>query len=401
MTFSARPIVLVLASTYPRWKDDHEPGFVHELAKRLVDRFRVIVLCPHAIGALPREILDGVEIVRYRYAPERWETLANNGGIVTNLRMSRWKCLLIPGFVLAQAWHAWRLLRKENIEVIHAHWLIPQGLIAAVLRSLPGARVPFVATAHGSDLQALHGRVMDALRRFVARKASRITVVSSMLRNALEGMGVFPAKVLVLPMGVDLDGRFAPDGGSRRSTNEILFVGRLVEKKGVDRLLDAMPEVMRRVSDARLVVAGHGPMLTALKEQSERLGVSGAVDFLGAVAQQELPALYRKAALFVAPFSKEEGLGLVLVEAIGCGCPVLVGDAPAVVDILGEAWAKHTVDPADAEALSARIITVLLAPELAREQVDWLRERISTRFGWEGVADAYADVLGECVANGT
>ncbi|WP_343227559.1 glycosyltransferase family 4 protein [Rhodanobacter sp. 7MK24] len=371
---------------------------MHELARRLVDRFRVIVLCPHAIGALPHEILDGVEVVRYRYAPESWETLVNDGGIVNNLRLNRWKYLLVPGFVLAQVWHAWRILCKENIEAIHAHWLIPQGLIAALLQCLPGARVPFVATAHGSDLQALHGLAMDALRRFVARKASRITVVSNMLRDALGSTDVSPSKIRVLPMGVDLDGRFVPDGNSRRSANEILFVGRLVDKKGVDRLLDAMPEVLRRVPGAKLVVAGHGPMFTALKEQSERLGVSGRVDFLGAIAQRELPALYRRAALFVAPFDKGEGLGLVLVEAIGCGCPVLAGDAPAAVDIFGEAWAEHVVDPRDAGALSARIVAALESPKIACERAERLRGRVSARFGWDGVAEAYGAILKECVA---
>src|SRR5690606_6282774 len=91
------PTLLVLTSTYPRWAGDPEPGFVHELAKRLTDRFRVIVLGPHAPGAKTAEVLDGVEVIRYRYAPERMETLVNDGGIITNLRRSRWKYLLVPG----------------------------------------------------------------------------------------------------------------------------------------------------------------------------------------------------------------------------------------------------------------------------------------------------------------
>ena len=76
-----RPRLLVLTSTYPRWAGDPEPGFVHELSRRLTDKFQVTVLCPHACGALPKEQLDGVKVIRYRYAPERWERLVNNGGI--------------------------------------------------------------------------------------------------------------------------------------------------------------------------------------------------------------------------------------------------------------------------------------------------------------------------------
>src|SRR5689334_22160597 len=99
----ALPRLLVLATTYPRWPGDPEPGFVHELSKRLADRFRVVALVPHAPGAKRRECMDGVEVVRYRYAPQRMETLVNDGGIVANLRRAKWKLLLVPGFVLAQA----------------------------------------------------------------------------------------------------------------------------------------------------------------------------------------------------------------------------------------------------------------------------------------------------------
>src|SRR5690606_19363195 len=125
-----RPTLLVLASTYPRWEGDPEPGFVHELAKRLVEHFHVVVVGPHAPGALTQEVIDGVEIHRYRYAPVGLQTLVNNGGIVTNLRRSRWKLSLVPGFLLAQLWCAWRLVNTRKVDLIHAHWLIPQGLLA-------------------------------------------------------------------------------------------------------------------------------------------------------------------------------------------------------------------------------------------------------------------------------
>ena len=116
-----RPRLLVLASTYPRWAGDSEPGFVHELSRRLADRFEVAVSCPHAPGALPQESMDGVEVHRYRYAPARWESLAYEGGIVTNLRRHPWKWLLLPGFFLAQAWSAWRLVARFRPHVVHAH----------------------------------------------------------------------------------------------------------------------------------------------------------------------------------------------------------------------------------------------------------------------------------------
>ena len=162
-----KPCLLVLASTYPRWEGDPEPGFVHELSKRLTRKFRVIVLGPHAPGAKTREVLDGVEVVRYRYAPTPLETLVNGGGIMANIRLRPWKLLLVPAFMACQLAAAWRICRREQVDLIHAHWIIPQGLVAAVLQSLPGRNVPFVVTAHGSDVHALKGRTMSAMRKLI------------------------------------------------------------------------------------------------------------------------------------------------------------------------------------------------------------------------------------------
>ncbi|CAN7461323.1 glycosyltransferase [Pseudoxanthomonas sp. LjRoot143] len=391
--------VLVLASTYPRWVGDPEPGFVHELAKRLTDRFRVVALVPHALGAPTREVMDGVEVYRYRYAPERWETLVNGGGIVANLKRGRWRYFLLPGFLLAQTWHAWRLLRRERVDVVHAHWLVPQGLIAALLRNMPGCHAPFVATSHGADLFALKGRLLGAMKRWVIRRARVVTVVSEAMRTEVRGLVGDIANPSVQPMGVDLQHRFVPIPSDPRTEDELLFVGRLVEKKGLRHLLDALPEVAAQRPNVRLRIAGFGPEEAALRQQVVALGLDKRVVFLGAVPQTELPMLYRRASLFVAPFVEaasgdQEGLGLVLVEAIGCGCPVIAGDVGAVEDVLGKE-SFQVVRAEDVEQLSSRIIASLSDPATAVLRAARLRERVIDRFEWTRVAKRYGDLLDE------
>ena len=397
---SRLPVLLVLASTYPRWPADPEPGFVHELSRRLTERYRVIVLCPHASGAKPRETMDGVEVVRYRYAPERWETLVNDGGIVTNLKRARWKLLLVPGFVLGQAWAAWRLMRRERVDVIHAHWLIPQGLIAALLQWLPGRRVPYVVTSHGADLYALKGRLLDGIKRFVARRAAAATVVSSAMRERLAALGVPAAHIHVLPMGVDLSERFTPDPAVQRSTREILFVGRLVEKKGLRHLVDAMPLVLERVPDAFLTIAGFGPEEAALRQQVHALGLAAKVRFLGAVAQTRLPALYRRAALFVAPFVQaesgdQEGLPVALMEAVACGCPVVAGDVAGIEDLLGRMKPEICVDARNAEMLASCICSRLIDSSTAGLHAQAVLEEASRRVDWNRIAAGYARLIAQ------
>ena len=397
---SRLPVLLVLASTYPRWPADPEPGFVHELSRRLTERYRVIVLCPHAPGAKPRETMDGVEVVRYRYAPERWETLVNDGGIVTNLKRARWKLLLVPGFVLGQAWVAWRLMRRERVDVIHAHWLIPQGLIAALLPWLPGRRVSYVVTSHGADLYALKGRLLDGIKRFVARRAAAATVVSSAMRERLAALGVPAAHIHVLPMGVDLSERFTPDPSVPRSQHEILFVGRLVEKKGLRHLIDALPQVLEGVPDAFLTIVGFGPEEAALRQQVHTLGLQAKVHFLGAVAQTRLPALYRRAALFVAPFVQaesgdQEGLPVALMEAVACGCPVVAGDVAGIEDLLGRMKPYICVDARNAEMLASCICSRLIDSSTAGLHAQAVLEEASRRVDWNRIATGYAGLIAQ------
>ena len=397
---SRLPVLLVLASTYPRWPADPEPGFVHELSRRLTECYRVIVLCPHAPGAKPRETMDGVEVVRYRYAPERWETLVNDGGIVTNLKRARWKLLLVPGFVLGQAWVAWRLMRRERVDVIHAHWLIPQGLIAALLPWLPGRRVSYVVTSHGADLYALKGRLLDGIKRFVARRAAAATVVSSAMRERLAALGVPAAHIHVLPMGVDLSERFTPDPSVPRSQHEILFVGRLVEKKGLRHLIAALPQVLEGVPDAFLTIVGFGPEEAALRQQVHTLGLQAKVHFLGAVAQTRLPALYRRAALFVAPFVQaesgdQEGLPVALMEAVACGCPVVAGDVAGIEDLLGRMKPYICVDARNAEMLASCICSRLIDSSTAGLHAQAVLEEASRRVDWNRIATGYAGLIAQ------
>lgn len=390
--------LLVLASTYPRWSGDTEPGFVHELAKRLTGRFEVIVLCPHARGGRPAEILDGVRVYRYRYAPESLETLVNDGGIVTNLRRQSWKWLLVPGFIFMQLFEAWRLCRREGVDVVHAHWLIPQGVLAGVLNLFFRRRLPFVVTSHGADLYALRGPLLQRLKRWVLSSATSATVVSDAMREVAASMGSDTGKISVLPMGVNMQKHFVPDQTVPRSPSELLFVGRLVEKKGLTYLLDALPLILRERPDVTLTIAGFGPEEEPLRAKVSSLGLLDVVNFLGGVSQAELPPLYQRAALLVAPFVQansgdQEGLGLVLVEAIGCGCPVLAGRVAAVADVLGDYAVQCIVDPRDPLKLASSVLETLNQPELAQERTMSIRKELIGRLDWKVVSQNYAETL--------
>ena len=395
---TARPRVLVLTSTFPRWSGDTEPPFVFELSRRLAERFEVIVLAPHAARTADRETLDGIAVNRFRYAPVAWERLAYEGGVLANLRRSRANWLLVLPFVVAQWIAAVRLLRRARFDAIHAHWIVPQGVIALAARFVSGSKARILCTSHGGDLYGLRGALLAALKRRVIRSVERMTVVSEAMRSAATAVAG-RADVDVVSMGVDCRSRFTPCAGQARNPDELLFVGRLVEKKGLIHLIEALPEIARMRPQVRLKVAGSGPEESALRARAGELGVAARIDFLGPVANDALPELYRRASLFVAPGvvardGDQEGLGLVYVEALACECPVVASDLPAIRDVVVDGVNGVMVPPGDSRALAASVTTLLADRTRCMEMGRAGRSMALERFDWTVIARRYGDLLG-------
>ncbi|XFC40255.1 glycosyltransferase [Stenotrophomonas indicatrix] len=391
---AALPGLLVVASTYPRWAGDPEPGFVHALSQRLTSDFEVTVLCPHAPGAVTRERLDGVQVIRYRYAPEAMEQLVNGGGITSNLRRRPWTLALVPTFLLAQWWAMRRELQRHRHRVLHVHWIIPQGLASALLPKR--LRPPMLMTSHGGDLFSLRAPLFQAMKRFALARAQAASVVSQAMVAPLRALAA-DLPLSVSPMGVDLQHRFVPSP-LERARDELLFVGRLVEKKGLAYLIDALPTVLARHSRVTLTVIGHGPELPARESQVAALGLQQHVRFMGPVSQSALPAYYQRATTLVAPFIEardgdQEGLGLVTVEALGCGCPVVTTDVPAVRDAFPGGPPRYLATQRSADALAKVLIELLDAPEQAQAWAQTQRPALVARFDHARVAADYAKQL--------
>lgn len=392
--------VLVLTSTFPRWQGDTEPPFVFELCRRLTDKFDVLVLAPHADGAKRFEKMAGIEIIRFRYFFSDWEKLAYQGGILANLKQSGWRFGLLPFFFSAQVVALCRILRRQRIALIHAHWLIPQGLSVAIVGLLMKRMPPMVCTSHGGDLLGLNGWLLTLIKRWVIRCSSRLTVVSrAMVRCALS-LGAKPAQLHTISMGVDAKTLFTPNPATMRIDKELLFVGRLVEKKGLTFLLDAMPEILRRQPGTHLGIVGSGPIEDMLKQQVYRLGIAHAVTFKKALPNSDLPELYRRATVFVAPSiitdqGDQEGLGLVLVEALACGCPVVASDLPAIRDVIIPGQTGLLVPQKNSTAIADAVVMLLTEPDLRRQMAHGGRNHVLRHFDWDSVVGRYGQLFNE------
>jgi glycosyltransferase involved in cell wall biosynthesis len=391
--------ILVLASTYPRWPGDHEPGFVHELSRRIAHDFDVHVLCPHAPGTPLYEIMDGVHVHRFRYAPASLETLVSGGGILNNIKHQKWKWLLVPFFLIGLTWANLLLIRKLKPDCLHVHWIIPQGVASLLARLVLKQPPPVLITSHGGDLFSLRGTLLARLKHIVIRHAAMISVVSKPMAKLAIELGATQDRLRVIPMGVDFHGLFTPGQEINRTPNEILFVGRLVEKKGLKFLLKAMPLILASMPKVRLTVAGYGPEEKHLRELANELGIAENVTFLGATPQRDLPSLYQRASLFVAPFIRadsgdQEGLPVALMESIACECPVLAGNLEVMDDIFENSEKQlMLVDSTNVAAMAERIIDVLNQADEAQYRARLLRTRLSASLDWGNIADQYTSVL--------
>ncbi|MFK8049221.1 MAG: glycosyltransferase family 4 protein [Halioglobus sp.] len=391
--------VLVLASTFPRWEADTEPRFVFDLCVRLQGSFNVILLAPHARGAQEREIMEGIRVHRYRYAPARLERIAYAGGIVANLKKNKANLLLLPFFFLAQGFAIWKLLRSNDVDVIHAHWLLPQGLLAVVSRAFSKSSPPILCTSHGGDLFGLRDPLSTSLKRWVIKRCEGLTTVSSaMAEKVSELANDMPLNLHVIPMGTDLNRVFVTNPYRDRKSNQLLFVGRLVPKKGLIHLIEILPKIKAEYPDVSLNIVGLGPEKNRLVERIAELDLEKVVVFLGSLSHTELKNLYQESSLAVFPFVEAddgdmEGLGLVTVESLGCSCPVVVGDVPAVKDVIEDEETGLIVDVRDANAFEAAVGRMLSDQSWAGKTASKGNEFVIGSFDWSIVASKYDKLL--------
>ena len=384
--------VLVLTSTFPRWKGDEDPPFVFELCNRLRTHFQIHVLAPNCPGTKTEEYLSGIHIKRFRYFFKPWERLAYQGGILSKLKHHPWKLGLLPFFFIGELFALIRLLRKYKFHLIHAHWLIPQGLVASLARLFIKSAPPLLCTSHGSDLFALQGKINNILKRYIVSHSTAVTVVSRAMRNEVIRLNVNPEKVLVIPMGVDLQNRFIPPE-MLNSSGSLLFVGRLIEKKGLRYLINALPLILKKHPKVCLRIAGDGPEKDDLKSRCVNLKISDHVHFLGAVKNDLLPALYQTSNVVVFPSVIAEGFGLVLVEALGCQCASVVTDLPAFRDIIIDGKTGLVVPQKNIQQIAEKVILLLNDDELRGSLGKEGRRFVLKHYDWSIIEQKYVDLI--------
>jgi glycosyltransferase involved in cell wall biosynthesis len=387
----AEPLrVVFLAHAFPRTADDVTGGFLLRLARALrAEGVEVAAVAPAAEGLPAAERLDGIPVRRYRYAPARAQRLAYAGDMHRRAA-SPSGAVALAGLVGAGALAARR--EGRGADLVHAHWWFPAGVQALAART----GLPLVTTLHGTDVRLARSRpAARAACARVLRSSARVTAVSGWLADQAAGFAPdLAGRVAVAPMPVD-DQAFSP-GPAGRPRDELLFVGRLDRQKGAEVALRALAMLTGPAAALPLRLVGSGPEEPALRRLAAELGVADRVRWDGQLPQPELADRYRRAALLLVP-GRDEGLGLVAVEAQLCGTPVVAAASGGLLDVVADGQTGRTFPPGQPEALARAVEAVLADPAGTARMAAVARDRALARFGAVGAAKAYATVYAEAL----
>lgn len=396
--------ILCLTSNYPRWEGDSTTPFVLHLAQDLIRLgWEVDVLAPHAPGARRREVLRGVPVERFRYLwPERAQTVCYRGGALVNLRKNPLNKLKLPALVGAELVAAARRALVRPYDLVHSHWILPQGFVgAAVARLKP---LPHVVTVHGGDVFGLRGALLEGIKRGVLRRAAAVTVNSSCTESEVRRIAPDLRCLARIPMGVDTApadpdrlARAAELRGSLRSGAGplLLFVGRMVDEKGLADLLHAVALLAPTLPDTRLLAVGEGQDRPALERLARDLGIAGRTRFAGWVDAAEVPTYLAAADIFVGPSRRGpdgwmEAQGLTFAEAMAAGTPVVATRHGGIVDTVIDGETGLLVAERAPDRIAAAVRRLYAEPELGRRLAERGRALVRERFSRPACAGAFS-----------
>ncbi len=370
-------------------------------------------------GELARRFPKGELIVSTPSDPDAAEVDAGLPAIIDRLPIGASRTKTLPG-VLFWSRRAASLARQHRVRFVHCGNVKPAGYPARwVYERL---RVPYSLFLYGADLlseqhKIRHSAIKRRMTRAIFGGAATLIAISNWTRDlglavlgelGLDGHG---QRLRVVHLGTDptsfrpgidpraVRDRFAlPDAGTRW----LVTVARLQRHKGMDTVIAALPAILARAPDVRYAVAGAGPDRERLEKLTHKLGLADRVRFLGGVTDQDLPALYNLASVYVGASRRSErlgveGFGISLVEASACGLPVVAGNSGGIPDAVQDGETGFLVPPEDPAALADAICRLLGDATLATRLGGNGRRAVETHFNWDRVVRDLREIESQVV----
>jgi len=363
--------ILMVAPYFPPQGGGLE-RYVYEISLRLRARgMRVVVVASKDPGSDTVETIAGVKV--YRLA----------------------RTIKISNTPLAFNWFSKlrRIIREENPDLINVHTPVPGiGNIAA----LCAGQRPLIVTYHGGSMRKPEGSLganaavwlyEAVFLPLLLRRADNIICVSEFVREFLKK---YDKKISVITPGIDTE-LFRPDPAKKSKLPTVLFVGGLnasEQFKGLWTLLDALSEVQKTIP-LQLVVVGDGDMREQYEAKAHELNI--VAQFVGKISNEQLPGWYQGASVFALP-TENESFGMVILEALGCGVPVVASAVGGVSSLIEDNVHGFLVEPRDSKAVAQKIL-ILLADRALAERMGVAARAKAEQFNWAARADRYEALL--------
>ncbi len=352
--------------------------FVYQLSKLMVERGHQVTVITSDRGTCSgkhREWVNGIEVIRY---PERFHLF---------------EAPIMPQIALH--------LLREDYDILHVHGMVPTiSDLALIIGRFKGK--PAILTYHYDAetprygiVGRLTGRLYAAFAVLAVKTASMIVATTRSYAESSPVLSNILKKIIIVPCGVDTR-YFFPigekvSGRLKRpsKTRQVLYVGKLIHYKGVDVLMKAFG----RVSDSdaySLMIVGDGNQRDKLKELADDLKLAGRVTFAGWVPDRSLPQYYQSSDLFVLPSlaSRREAFGMVLLEAMACGKPVVASRIPGLCEVVENEATGLLAPPGSPEKLAKAILTLLNNGRLS-EMGSYARKTVEKLYDWSVIAAQY------------
>lgn len=397
--------VVHVATAFPRHSADPITPWLVELIRRQRQAgIDASVLAPAYRGGPGKEATD-IPVRRFRYAPRFMESLTHDQAVPDRVRDRPAALALVPGYLAAGSVAAAAMGREGGIDLVHVHWPMPHALFGASLRRASGGRAAMVCSFYSVELNWVdHGlRWLRPFLEWSIRSADAVTAISSSTADAVRAL--VPRPVSVIPYAAALpevsETTVRPALSDPSAPLRLLFVGRLVERKGVEVLVRALARLRHR-RDADLVIVGSGHRADNITRTAALEGVAEHVHMRGLVTAAELAREYSECDIFVLPAVVDargdtEGLGVVLLEALAYERPVVASSAGGIVDVIRDGVTGWLAQPGDAEVLADRILAVASDPEGARRIAAQGKREAAVRFSWERILSLTEEVYGSAV----
>jgi glycosyltransferase involved in cell wall biosynthesis len=391
--------VLVIGSVYPRFHEDAEvPWLRTSIAHLKKAGVQVQVLAPAYKGLKSHEI-DGTKVNRFRYAPASLEMLTHEEGAPSKMASKPWLQLLAIPYIISGFFKCLNICRKWRPDIIHAHWPFPHAYIALGAAKL--FRIPLVLNFHGAELLLIRKKKwVRPLLKFAIGQAQAVFANSSFTAGKIKA--IRNVDVEWSPYGTTLEkGAGNTEPHAVNGKFKILFVGRHIERKGICYLIEAAKYLPKDQFEIRIV--GVGDLTEELKKKAADMAPESAeIIFTGKLSPEALANEYRTANVFTLPAIVDskgdtEGLGVVLIEAMELGLPVVASSVGGIPDVVVDGVSGILVPEKDPEALANAFKKLASDAGLVKDLLAGAEKRIAECFSWDKIIERQVQAYNKCI----